>query len=698
MVVGIKQKDLIMFNPRIQKTLSARVAKISKDFNYPASKGFIVFCLQNLYGLDDFEVEEAITDGGNDRGIDAIFSQRDDTGSNILFIVQSKFFENPDKALDEAAKSLMLETINAYVLGDAQTEVLNEKLHQKIDEARETRQSGEIDKVMILFLTNGQRPQTFIYDDLDRFCSNQPIEYQIFTEKEISDLVLPPSTNPTGEINLKVTKDIGSGDKTFLNLPDIDQSDGKVIRVDVFDIANLVENNKNIFNANVRGFLGKNKVNKQILETLTDKNKISSFIYLNNGITILCDGYHIKPGNESIDLINPSIINGCQTASTIFEAYKLGRIEKNEGLVIVRIIRSTDPQLKDAIIKASNTQSTVKNRDLISEDYLQKQLESQFDSLGYFYQRKRGNYSSDDGDEKETVDLEKAAQSYMALFLELPAEAKNKKAEIYDDYYPQIFHSQISAESLLLSFKLHEWFKNKIKDGKKRSLYSSQQFSLLGNALLHFLPLFKHWALIPNGVILEDIIFEEKPLEKLQNLFEKYSSSIITRLVGLSGKIEKRSDFKSYQYFFKSSSALTTILTLSGGETGYQIELSIENYRRRDLRYTKPQEYSLDGGKSFKAEHVSTWQDLFVFLMNQYTSKFAVEEGGLDFLETGDRKLFTIELSEEDKKLRKQIDNKLWLLTNFDSKKLADFCFSIARQLGLSLLIRLRPTKFRSLL
>lgn len=685
-----------MYNPRVQESLNIKVKQIAKEFECQPSSGFIVFCLQSIYGLDDFEVEQAITDGGNDKGIDAIFPQTTENGNRVLYVVQSKYFENPDKALDEPAKTLMVETLANYVLGDAPIDVLNPKLKPRIKEARDLRQSGEIDKVKIIFLTNGQRPQVSIYNDLERFCSSQQqVEFQIYTEQDISELLLPLSSRPVGNVSINVVKDVGVGDKTFLNLPDIDTVHGKIVRVDVYQIAKLVENNPNIFNTNVRGFLGRNNVNKQILNTLTDEQSISKFAYLNNGITILCDSYKIKPGGEVIDLVNPSIINGCQTASTILEAYKLEKLAPNMGVVIVRIIYSNDALLKEAIIKASNTQSAVKDRDLISEDAIQKELEAQFHNMGYFYQRKRGTFIDTPEDKKDRIiDLEKSAQAYMALFLDLPAEAKNKKAEIYDDYYNEIFHTQINATALLLSYFLLNLFNKKIR--KEKNKYPADQQSLFGNALLHFLPLFNKWILIPEKIIIDDLILfpSDKVLKIINIQFEKNSDLIMRKLVGVMVQIKKDKDFKNYQYFFKSSGSLHKILSSPEGKIEYEIELSNKNYKKnKDLRYTKPTEYSIDGVNFIKKE---TWQEVFIDLIDLYSFKFTVIEGNLDFIDSGSRKLLVSEVSEEEKKLRKKTKNNLWLLTNFDSRKLCTFCFSIAEELNLPMVIRLRPTKSRA--
>ena len=548
-------------------------------------------------------------------------------------------------------------------------------------------------------MTSGQRPQTSLYDELDRFSkeSDRQVIYEILTEDEIAKLVLPPSTKPVGKVSIKVVKDTGAGAKTFLDLPDINHSKGKVVRVDISEIAKLVGENPNIFNANVRGYLGFNKINEQIKQTLLNKEAIETFIYLNNGITILCDSYQIRVGNEIIELINPSIINGCQTASTIRDVYELGKIEENTGHVLVRIIESSDPMLKESIIKASNTQSMVNTRDLISEDDIQKQLEEQFRSLGYFYQRKRGVYTND-GDVKKdkVIDLEKAAQAYMALFLEKPTEAKNKKSEIYNPnaYYKIIFHSQISAHSLLISFKLLEWFKQKVK--KNRLNYSSDELSLFSTGLLHLLPLFKLWVLIPEGIILEEIATKDGFLEKIKKEFDKHSERVMNLLNVEMTIHRKDSSFNSYQYFFKSSASMEKLRhSLSSKKLEYRSELNVSNYMKyNDLRYTKPESYSF-GTKKFKEG--GTWSELFVILVELYSKTFVLAEGNLSFIDGGDRQLLVKKVlpSSDEVKLRKKLKNGLWLLTNFDSKRLCNFCFALAKELNLQLSIRIRPTKSR---
>ena len=66
-------------------------------------------------------------------------------------------------------------------------------------------------------------------------------------------------------------------------------------------LAKIIEDNPSIFNTNVRAYQTiHNKVNKQIAKTLSDTESIKLFVYLNNGITLLCDDFTIKAGNECI--------------------------------------------------------------------------------------------------------------------------------------------------------------------------------------------------------------------------------------------------------------------------------------------------------------------------------------------------------------------------------------------------------------
>ncbi|MFC1802100.1 AIPR family protein [Patescibacteria group bacterium] len=678
-----------MANIRLQTTLKNKIQEVIQENTCKSSFAFIRLMLREIFELDEFEIDEAITDGGMDKGIDAIFEKEED-GENILYIIQSKYFEqNPDKSIDENTKNLIVEAISNYILGDYPLENLNKKLKQKVELYRNRLSSGEVDRVGLIFLTNGQYPGTNIISELDLFKQDQEgqIFYQIFTENDLSEVFLPFSASLVKEIDLKIVKDSGSGEKTILNLPDIDIVQGKVVKIDIVELARIVKSNKNIFSANVRAFQSiRNKVNEQIASTLIDQDLIKQFVYLNNGITIICDDFQVKPGGEIISLTKPSIINGCQTASTILEICNENEVKPNIGFILARIVKTKDKDIKEKIVKASNTQTAIKNRDLVSEDKIQKELETQFLQLGYFYDRKKGLYKKEQ--KEKIVDLEKAAQCYLSLYLQRPAEAKNKKNEIYKSYYEQIFNKTLSANQLLIGWILLNKINIKIKELRKTA--SDEEKSILGNSIMHLLPLFDEWAIKPSNKTLSDI---EDDINILNELFNKKSNSVIKKMELAVKNIKSNKNDFNPQYFFKSNDSLNKILNTKQGEINYELELNKGNINRiKDLRYYKPDKYSFDGSKFYT---ITYWNDLFIKLIELYSKENELSNENLDFIDSGSRMLLLSNPDSDEKKIRKQMKGGLWLLTNFSSKHLSRFCFNLAGKMNLNLKIKLRPTRFR---
>lgn len=150
------------------------------------------------------------------------------------------------------------------------------------------------------------------------------------------------------------------------------------------EIVDWVNRNKNIFHENIRGYRGKNKVNKELLDTM-DQNP-DEFITFNNGITAATTG--IEDQGDRLIFDNFQIINGCQTASTLkdYSGTKYKSVpweKKNENLkklrVLVRVVKvdstSSDTGTKARLIKANNTQTPIKSSDFRSTDPVQVSIE-----------------------------------------------------------------------------------------------------------------------------------------------------------------------------------------------------------------------------------------------------------------------------------------------------------------------------------
>jgi hypothetical protein len=137
--------------------------------------------------------------------------------------------------------------------------------------------------------------------------------------------------------------------------------------------------------------------------------------------------------------------------------------------------------LSTDIAEYTNSQNPVNSRDIRSNDFVQKKLDSELKARGYFYERKKGQYSNQPKDRR--IDAEKAGQALMAFFNKMPAEAKNKKRLIFAEKYDDVFSDEITADAVLLVVSLfNEVERRKLKRKKeilpKPETYEDESFIL----------------------------------------------------------------------------------------------------------------------------------------------------------------------------------------------------------------------------
>ena len=135
-----------------------------------------------------------------------------------------------------------------------------------------------------------------------------------------------------------------------------------------------------LFAHNIRTFLGRKSLNKDIISTAT--NRPGDFFYFNNGISAICTRLHMDmdDANPTVTAEKFQVINGAQT---------IGALAKSETtsdcLVLLRITEgesvSTEKGFNASIIKYNNTQNIVKASDFRSNDAIQLWLEDKFKSL-----------------------------------------------------------------------------------------------------------------------------------------------------------------------------------------------------------------------------------------------------------------------------------------------------------------------------
>jgi hypothetical protein len=230
---------------------------------------------------------------------------------------------------------------------------------------------------------------------------------------------------------------------------------------------------KHIFEANVRDYQGKDlKVNKDISATLNSKVGKYDFWWLNNGITILSSNAAIH--GKAVTMDNVQVVNGLQTTMELYNYFKEkgGRSdqEDTERSLLIRIVVTEDPEVRDRIIKATNFQTKIPSPQLRATEKIQRDIESYFLSQEWYYDRRKNYYKNIGKPSARIIDIPLLSQTLMAVLQKKPYEARSRPTAIItkDDYYKQIFNDKIPLKLYLVASQLIKKMEIYVRSGKSR--------------------------------------------------------------------------------------------------------------------------------------------------------------------------------------------------------------------------------------
>lgn len=175
-----------------------------------------------------------------------------------------------------------------------------------------------------------------------------------------------------------------------------------------------------LFDSNVRDFMGLNRVNEDIRDTLADEES-PDFWWLNNGVTILASGASVI--GKNIKLSDIQIVNGLQSTESIHRHFSQGRGDQNDRAVLVKVIVSNDGQNRDIIIRSTNNQTFVELASLHATDKIQRDIEAVMFRSGLYYERRKNYYVNLGHSATEIVTPLYMAAGFVALALKNPQKA-----------------------------------------------------------------------------------------------------------------------------------------------------------------------------------------------------------------------------------------------------------------------------------
>jgi hypothetical protein len=146
-----------------------------------------------------------------------------------------------------------------------------------------------------------------------------------------------------------------------------------------------------------------------------------------------------------------SVVNGCQSLSTIYSASERVRSPEAKGAnILFRVYEIPDRALADRISINTNSQTAVKPRDLRSNDKIMVGLKRAFEArfADGFFMTKRGEDRPAAKDASKTVDAAVLAKMLMAWHCQRPNISYNEK-KLFDEYYKTLFHTGYDPNSIL---------------------------------------------------------------------------------------------------------------------------------------------------------------------------------------------------------------------------------------------------------
>lgn len=454
-----------------QASINLDIEKIENEFfsgerraEVRRGKAFQYLCHSITCDIDENDIEvEDIIDGEDEEGIDIISSEENNNEVTVNILncksSQSNNFSANDLTQLRTGLQYIFEEPNSVII-----KITNIRLKAKIDFIRANQ--DRIRKIYVFYCVfNGDRVEKNVArkrdEILDRYTKllksqypNATFRFQMLSCKDLYQIKLRNS-----ESMRDVEAKIPYYDSDRLARPEITSAEGIrgfITTIKAEEIAKLVNQyGDKLFEKNIRGWLKYIKKNLEIYETCISAER-GLFWFLNNGITIIGDKVLSNDSSATWRIFNLQIVNGQQTARMIYEAWKEKNLKK-DVTVMCRIYEANEIDFITRITKATNSQSSIGSRDLMSNDPRQIALQKYFEKIGYFYERQRGEKKSGE-DFKDTFSSKKLAQVSLGILCKRPSLArKNIEDNFFNPHkhYNQIFDR--NPEELLVAYLLYKY-------------------------------------------------------------------------------------------------------------------------------------------------------------------------------------------------------------------------------------------------
>ncbi|MGA9511398.1 MAG: AIPR family protein, partial [Candidatus Sulfotelmatobacter sp.] len=411
--------------------------------NFFLTRGLAAYAIHYLAQASVDDSASAVTDGGDDNGIDAVHY---DPVEKRLYIVQSKWIHSGTGEPENGEVKKFIAGIKD--LFDLSFERFNKKINDKKESitAALTDPATKYEVVLAYTGINSlAEPSSRDFQDLSDEM-NDASEVLFVTILNQSPLYSSLTAGISGE---PIALDIGMKSWGRIDSPHM----GFYGQVDGAQISSWwAKYRTRLFTKNLRSVLGDTEVNAEIRTTI-DENP-TAFWYFNNGVTIISKkvtktmvgGADTAFGTFHCE--DASIVNGAQTVGTIGKHGAADKVSKI--LVPVRVIslEHGSATFGEDVTKTNNRQNRIENRDFVSLDPEQSRIRTELaiDKVDYQLARSesvmRGAAAFD---LIESTTALACASGNVTLAVQLKREIGKLWEDLKRSPYKELFNASVSG-------------------------------------------------------------------------------------------------------------------------------------------------------------------------------------------------------------------------------------------------------------
>lgn len=338
--------------------------------------------LRDWHDIDATSSEIILCDGAGDGGIDAAVFTREDIEEGLegdtWMLVQSKYGTS-----FSGADTIGIEAQKVFATLEGKRDRLASMTHELVVRIRTFLENkGPKDKLEYVLATSSR-------------LTAEELEYlgniKTLGRAKFGDCFDVDHVSIETIYNRVVESEQTGGEKTIVPLATKAASSGDILLIGATTLPNIfkfMQEYKDrtgdldlLYEKNVRKFLGpKRKVNKGIEHTI--ENYPERFGLYNNGITIVAEGVNEDP-NGVFQLVNPYIVNGCQTTKSIWTVLQRRlnagggspspaqlewrqKLEKAVVITKIVVVGAAGDELLTETTRYTNSQNAVGEKDFIA--------------------------------------------------------------------------------------------------------------------------------------------------------------------------------------------------------------------------------------------------------------------------------------------------------------------------------------------